>query len=1311
MKRIFFLFSILLCSLTMTAQSAWMFNRGDSISWQPTQDMTVTFEKDPAGFFWQNIKTGNLDIIRMPIETGDGIMFADTPFLQVEKKNIEVINEGNRQFEVRLKTNISDWSSIICQPQADWVRIVDVNGRHFPVITYNFEYDANYTGESRETQINFSHQELSDVVTVFSIGETATFEVSPKEITVTNNQDPRQFTVTLSSNVSEVLYGSTYEIVGDDIEWLRCVNDGSSDIGRSFTFNYDQNYTGLDREVLVIFKNEQYNLADTVKVVSLGGKPLFEASPKEITVTNNQDPRQFTVTLSCNVSDVLIGSTYSIVGDDTEWLRCVVDEDNETQRTFTFYYDLNYTGLDREALAIFKNEQYNLADTVKVVSLGGKPLFEASPKEITVNNNQDSRQFTVTLNGNVSEVLAGSTYEIGGNGGEWLRCVSEKGDETSRIFTFECDMNYTGTDREEMVIFKNEKYNLADTVKVVSVGNNFIRAEKKNYVILNTTQLDRSLDIVISTNVIEPFDNWVDSYYDEDNLAIKVVGADNWVREDPFNQNMTFWGSQGSYHVTVPYNFNNSGEDKHIDIVIYSKRHEVSDTIRVTHYAAQLAYRSMENNAVCQPQGDIMEIPVFGIGDKQIATEVSSLPDYMHRLPDEVRDGNRYIRIEVEANDADEPRQLNDYADKFQVTVGDCTTGFYFYQPPRGAPSYAEQVEALKAFYTKTERWKNHDNWLSDKPVNLWHGVNNTNFAGDVNDTIVGKYVFYFGLYGNEIVGQMPEETATLMWAPRFQIEGNGFYGKIPDAVKKHPRWGEIGFEMIGQNPYFTGKTFDYDDFGLKISDGKVKLFADESETTVADIISRNEVTLVYNRGWGFSPGKPGDEFVNLYLDYCNKGFGLISTIICGQDDVADRDYVRKLQTEKGLPAGIVWAEEPFGNFRIAQVGSMYLLDKEGRLIQFFGGDGAIPEQWYISRIDSVCRARLGEPEQHEPYGDLYTSTDYTRDGEVTTLQTATVGRGIDIVLMGDAYVDEDIASGKYEQDMRQGMEQFFADEVYAALRERFNVYAVTVVSPNRTTSNEGKWRLNYDDSICFEYAQRIDGIDMEHVTIINIVNDDNPGMLKGHASMYEGNGVAHIETGGPTELIIHEAGGHAFAKLADEYILGGYGDNRCPEEELTSFRQWMDDCHARGMYTNVSATNDPTLVPWAHMLTDERYKNEIGIYKGAWMWPYDLWRSSENSVMNTDDYRFNAPSREAIYKRVMKLSEGDSWTYDYETFVSFDAPIREAYKQKSAVPRLQKQRQSATPKRIESRPPTIYKGTWRDAGKCEKVDYSDFNK
>ena len=141
------------------------------------------------------------------------------------------------------------------------------------------------------------------------------------------------------------------------------------------------------------------------------------------------------------------------------------------------------------------------------------------------------------------------------------------------------------------------------------------------------------------------------------------------------------------------------------------------------------------------------------------------------------------------------------------------------------------------------------------------------------------------------------------------------------------------------------------------------------------------------------------------------------------------------------------------------------------------------------------------------------------------------------------------------------------------------------------------------------------------------------------------------------------------------------------------------------GYGANIDWHSDPSVIKWAHFINDSRYADEkIGIYEGAHLVGKGCYRPTENSMMRYNDCGFNAPSREAIYKRVMKLSEGDDWTYDYETFVAFDAPAREAYKVAQA--RSRTRGAEAHPKRrIESRPPTIYKGTWRDAGKCEKVD------
>ena len=62
-----------------------------------------------------------------------------------------------------------------------------------------------------------------------------------------------------------------------------------------------------------------------------------------------------------------------------------------------------------------------------------------------------------------------------------------------------------------------------------------------------------------------------------------------------------------------------------------------------------------------------------------------------------------------------------------------------------------------------------------------------------------------------------------------------------------------------------------------------------------------------------------------------------------------------------------------------------------------------------------------------------------------------------------------------------------------------------------------------------------------------------------------------------------------------------------------------------------------------------------LGIYEGGGTYDYGVFRPTFNSIMRCSNDYFNAPSREAIYKRIMKFSEGSSWEYDYETFVKFD--------------------------------------------------------
>ena len=85
----------------------------------------------------------------------------------------------------------------------------------------------------------------------------------------------------------------------------------------------------------------------------------------------------------------------------------------------------------------------------------------------------------------------------------------------------------------------------------------------------------------------------------------------------------------------------------------------------------------------------------------------------------------------------------------------------------------------------------------------------------------------------------------------------------------------------------------------------------------------------------------------------------------------------------------------------------------------------------------------------------------------------------------------------------------------------------------------------------------------------------------------------------------------------------------------------------------NVDVSNDPKEIVWSYFLTDMRYEKEkIGIYEGALYHPKGAYRATENSIMRYNTGRFNAPSRQSIYRRIMEESGG---VYSFEAFLEYD--------------------------------------------------------
>ena len=318
-------------------------------------------------------------------------------------------------------------------------------------------------------------------------------------------------------------------------------------------------------------------------------------------------------------------------------------------------------------------------------------------------------------------------------------------------------------------------------------------------------------------------------------------------------------------------------------------------------------------------------------------------------------------------------------------------------------------------------------------------------------------------------------------------------------------------------------------------------------------------------------------------------------------------------------------------------------------------------------------KTRITE-EGHLPYEFYYTSSDYSRDGEVVCLQRATKGKGINIVFIGDGFVDKDMApGGRYETLMRGWMEQFFIYEPYTTYRDWFTVYAVKVVSPRDVFITEGSnRRLTRDltpedeyaypwiefkilNDVCEEYAGRAqDAGNIQPNRIALFFNVENRLKGNSHCAFNDsGFSLACIldPVSKPNGVLNHELGGHGLGHLADEYTSTIFG-------AMTNPREWIEYCEGRGIYQNIDWQSDPSTVHWSHFLNDPRYANEgLGVYEGAGAYPVGsgLYRPYWNSIMRNNDAPFNAPCRELIYKQIMKWGIGDDWEYDYEEFVAAD--------------------------------------------------------
>ncbi len=650
-----------------------------------------------------------------------------------------------------------------------------------------------------------------------------------------------------------------------------------------------------------------------------------------------------------------------------------------------------------------------------------------------------------------------------------------------------------------------------------------------------------------------------------------------------------------------------------------------------------------------------------------------------------------------------------------------------------------EQIErerdALVAIYNALggPNWKHNDNWCTEAPLAEWYGVSvidyhvayldltNNNLVGQLpNDISVLSELIMLGLehnpgitgpipeglydctkllwlhlgvngftgqlspkignltelemltlYTTEVSGPLPKELAKLDKLEEIMLFWNQFSGKVPAEFKEWPIWDTFW-------PYIVeGNDLDISEAVPHIPEFELTTLS--GDTYSSSRIRENELTLIFH--WASYSTFSHDvarQLIPLYGKYKDKGFDILGITW------EDYDVAYEFNVSSGWP----WPSYKSThtncigniNFPIDHTPALLAYDSTGTLVF----NDILNHYEARENLSAFIRTWFGD----DP-GDEYESTDYSADGTVHVLQTATEGDGIDILMMGDAYSDRLIADGTYATVMNKAMEAFFAEEPYKSFRNRFNVRYVDVVSKNEVYNGDTALNTWYGEGTSvggnnakvLEYAGNAltsAGRSVDDALILVMMNRDyyagtcyltgiNDGDYgRGYAIAYMPVSSVDDVFG---ETLRHEAGGHGFAKLADEYSYSG----SIPQEELDGYRSQ----EPYGWWRNVDFTSDPVAVKWAQFIADDRYVSEnIGVYEGACTYASGAFRPTQNSIMNDNTGGFNAPSRYAIWYRINKLSDGPEWTGTYEDFVTWDqahlsaqAPARRSSKRTPEKP------------------------------------------
>lgn len=314
--------------------------------------------------------------------------------------------------------------------------------------------------------------------------------------------------------------------------------------------------------------------------------------------------------------------------------------------------------------------------------------------------------------------------------------------------------------------------------------------------------------------------------------------------------------------------------------------------------------------------------------------------------------------------------------------------------------------------------------------------------------------------------------------------------------------------------------------------------------------------------------------------------------------------------------------------------------------------------------------------------GTLHSPQTYST-GDVIVYQKARENHPVTLVVTGDGFTENDLTTnGLFENSARNALDCLFSVEPYKTYRDYFNVYILPTISAEsgagntdtgsmRDTYFQTSWGKDYSDmqvqdhneifafvsSTCPDIIEGKTTIDK--VPVFLLVNDSRYGGIcwiwengKNYAiiPLTEGNlqwsptdSNVGISIGDWKNTFVHEAGGHGFGRLLDEYQY----DQSYTSESIES-HMWEVPL---GLNLTTDSNNAKGSVYWRHLLNDPRYPR-TGLFEGGRGYFKGIWRSEITSCMDDNRLYYNTISRQLIVERIKSIANE---TFSLEEFFAKD--------------------------------------------------------